>query len=110
MVGVVWQCKIVALKTFHASGYGFTSYILSAVEYVTASGIRISNNSYRVGAFSQAMYDAVQATQSIGHIFVAAATNDGSDSDIVPVYPAAFDLPNIRRASALPPVLGTRPR
>jgi subtilisin family serine protease len=95
VVGVNWQCKIVALKFIGASGTGSTSGAVASMEYAVANGIRVSNNSWGGGAFSEAMRDVIAESRDIDHVFVAAAGNDGRDTDTDRFYPACYDEPNI---------------
>lgn len=101
VVGVNWSCKLVGLKFLSSSGSGFTSGAIAAIEYMVGQGILISNNSWGSSFFSQALYDAIDATNAIGHLFVAAAGNTGLNADQFPHYPAAFDLPNIISVAAM---------
>jgi subtilisin family serine protease len=96
VVGVNWRCSLVALVTDY-----WSSTNILALQYCMDNGVRISNNSYSSGMYSQAFYDAIEASQSTGHIFVAAAHNYGSNNDADPVYPASFDLPNIIAVAAI---------
>ena len=45
--------------------------------------------------FSQPLYDAIQASNDAGIMFVAAAGNENNDNDASPTYPASYDLPGI---------------
>src|SRR5262249_28621030 len=47
------------------------------------------------------MYDAIDRARQAGHLFVAAAGNQSQDSDLVPRYPAAYNLDNIVSVAAL---------
>jgi subtilisin family serine protease len=65
-----------------------------------ANGATVSNNSWGGAAYSQALYDTIHAAGQAGHIFVAAAGNNSENSDIRPLYPAAYDLDNIIAVAA----------
>jgi len=95
IVGVNWQVKLVALKFLSDSGSGATSNAVLAVQYAQKEGIRVSNNSWGGGGYSQSLYDAISAAKSIGHLFVAAAGNDNFNTDILPHYPSSYTLDNI---------------
>ncbi len=100
IVGVNWRCKIVGLKFLGADGSGMTGDAMSAVEYCIANGIRVSNNSWGGGGSSSGMRAMIEASQSIGHLFVAAAGNDGSNNDTRPHFPSNYDLPNVISVAA----------
>ncbi|UCE58773.1 MAG: S8 family serine peptidase [Phycisphaerales bacterium] len=70
------------------------------MEYIIANNIRVSNHSWGLPYYSQALYDVIEASQSVGHIFVASAGNDALNIDHMPHYPASYDLPNIISVAA----------
>lgn len=98
VTGVNWSVKIMPLRVF--GGFfcsGADSQIISAIEYYTDFGIRLSSNSYGGGPFNQAMMDAIRASKSV---FVAAAGNDGRDNDVTPNFPSNYELDNIIAVAA----------
>lgn len=95
VVGVNWRCKIMALKFLSASGSGSTSGAISCVNYARTMGVKISNNSWGGGGFSQALFDAINASKSVGHLFVAAAGNSNVNTDSSPHFPSSYNLDNI---------------
>jgi hypothetical protein len=99
--GVMWRVKLMALKFLDDSGSGLTSNAVKAVQYATKKGVLVSNNSWGGGSYSQALYDAINASRSVGHVFVAAAGNDGRSNDSVPKYPASYTLDNIISVAAI---------
>ena len=106
VVGVNWQCKIVGVKFIGNDGVGYTSDAIEAFQYVNDNGIRVSNNSWGSWGYSQALRDAIEATQAVGHIAVAAAGNgdmffsNSQNNDTFPAFPASYDLPNIIAVAA----------
>ena len=97
--GVARRCRIMPLRIIGPFG-GFTSDALRAMEYATAMGVRVSNNSWGTTGNSQALYNAIQASQSIDHLYIAAAGNDAVDNDLAPTYPASFNLDNVIAVAA----------
>jgi len=103
--GVAWQCSIMALR-FMGPDWGLTSDAIAALNYAVGKGVRVSNNSWGGGGYSQSLYNAIQnASNLVGHLFVAAAGNGGSDgigdnTDISPYYPSSYDLDNIISVAA----------
>ena len=99
VAGVNWQCDIAVLRFLGPQG-GFTSDAILAVNYCTTEGIKVSNNSWGGGGFSQGLYDAIDASKSVGHVFCAAAGNSGVNTDSSPHYPSSYNLANIISVAA----------
>jgi len=95
VVGVNWNVKIMALKFLSASGSGSTSDAIEALNYAVSKGVKVSNNSWGGGGYSTALFNAIQAAQNAGHIFVAAAGNSNINIDTTPSYPASYNLANV---------------
>jgi subtilisin family serine protease/subtilisin-like proprotein convertase family protein len=100
VVGVDWNVQIMALKFLDSTGSGNLSNAIRALNYAVAHGAKVSNNSYGGGGYYQAFNDAVAAAARAGHIFVAAAGNDGVNTDVYPQYPADYNLDNIISVAA----------
>lgn len=100
IVGINWNAKIAAIKFLDSGGGGTYEAAVESVLYANMMGFKITSNSWGGGGFSQALYDAVAAANDQGDLFVAAAGNDGSDADVFPMYPSAFDLPNVISVAA----------
>ncbi len=112
VVGVNWQVKIISLKFLTRTG-GSTSDAIRAYNYakmlrelwVNTNGakganIRVLNNSYGGDGYSQAQVDAINALGNSGILFVAAAGNNTSNTDVFPHYPSSYDLPNVISVAA----------
>ena len=101
VAGVNWHVQIMALKFLDASGGGYESDAIAALNYAVANGAVVSNNSWGGGGFSLAFQTAIQNAAAKGHIFVAAAGNDGWNNDLDPFYPAGYDVPNVVSVAAI---------
>lgn len=103
VVGVCWDVALAALKIFPDAGGGAaTADIIAAVEYATAMPqMRVSNNSYGGPSYAVTLRAAIQANADAGKLFVAAAGNSGSNNDVIPQYPASYDVANIVSVAAL---------
>ena len=101
IAGVADNVKIMALRFLDKNGSGVTSWAISALEYAVANGAQISNNSWGGGGYESALYNAIASAGNSGHLFVAAAGNSGLNADTNPMYPAAYDLPNILSIAAI---------
>ncbi|WP_330612322.1 S8 family peptidase [Anaerotignum lactatifermentans] len=85
--------KIMVLKALGgAEGTGTTASMIQAIQYAEANGASICNLSLASSVNDKALY---QTMANSSMLFVAAAGNDGMDTDVSPVYPAAYDLDNI---------------
>ncbi len=91
VVGVNWHVQMVGLKFLSGGGSGTTNDAIEAIQYANTVGIDLTNNSWGGGGFSQGLYDAIAA----GGLFVAAAGNDGLNTDVSPHYPSSYLLDNI---------------
>jgi hypothetical protein len=95
VVGVTWSTRIMPLKFLGADGSGTTADAISAISYANAKGVPILNNSWGGGEFSQALLDAIVETDASGGLFVAAAGNDFTNTDVEPFYPSAYPTSNV---------------
>lgn len=110
VVGVNWNVSLMALKFLDAAGNGFTSNAVLAINYATmmrerGNNVRVLNNSWGGGGYSQPLYDAIAASRDEGILVVAAAGNGGSDgvgdnNDSVPNYPSNYTLDNVIAVAA----------
>jgi subtilisin family serine protease/subtilisin-like proprotein convertase family protein len=100
-VGVAWNAQLMALKFLSAGGSGRTSDAITCVNYATAKGAHISNNSWGGGGYSQGLFDAIRANRDAGSLFVAAAGNNYNNNDSFPSYPAGYQIDNIIAVAAM---------
>ena len=100
VVGVCHTVRLMALKFLSGSGRGTTSDAVEAVLYATANHATMTSNSWGGGGYSQTLKDAIDAAGAAGVIFVAAAGNDGINTDLSPSYPASYDSANIISVAA----------
>ncbi|HET6889709.1 MAG TPA: S8 family serine peptidase, partial [Pyrinomonadaceae bacterium] len=100
VTGVNWHVRIMSLKVLGPSG-GSTSNIISGYNYVRMMrqqegiNVRVTNNSYGGGGFSQSAFVAIQELNNAGILFVASAGNEASDNFKRAHFPSDFKLPNI---------------
>ncbi len=90
VVGVSQHIELYSLKVLNASGSGYLSDIIEALQWATGmnGGTRLDVVNMSLGTDSDAplFRSAIDAVASDGLIMVAAAGNDGTDVD----YPAAY--------------------
>lgn len=97
--------KIMVLKYFDPKGSGPQHLLntIRAIEYATLMGADIIN--YSAGGLNENSQEraAIRRAQKKGILFVAAAGNEGSDSGLIPYYPANYNLENILSVTAINP-------
>lgn len=101
LVGVAWNVKLMGLKFLSSAGSGATSDAIECINYGVAKGAHILSNSWGGGGFSQALLDSINAANAAGVLFVAAAGNESSNTDLTATYPANYNAPNILSVSAV---------
>jgi subtilisin family serine protease len=100
VAGVCWNIKLLNAKFLGPEG-GTTANAVLAVDYFTElkikQGINIValNNSWGGGGYSEALKEAIQRASANNILFIAAAGNDVTNSDISPYYPAGYSCENI---------------
>lgn len=101
VTGVNWDAQVMVLKFLGSvpgcGVCGYTSDAIQALQYATNKGIKVTNNSWGGGGYSQALKGAIEAC---GCVFVAAAGNSSVDTDESPHYPSSYDSPNIVSVAA----------
>ena len=100
VTGLCWGAQIMALRAFDDDGNTTVADTIEAIEYARLNGAKIVNASYADREFSQAEKDMIAQLNNDGILFVAAAGNEGVDSDQTPSYPAGYHLPNIIAVAA----------
>ena len=103
--GVMWRAQIMPLQVFDLFQVDAfegiqNTLILAAVEYAVENGARIVNCSFGGYGESAAMFDILDFADRNGVLVVAAAGNESINNDILPIYPASYDLPNLISVAA----------
>lgn len=104
--GVAWRVTIVPCKFIGDDGAGWVSDALTCLDYLAAlkdRGLNLvaTNNSWGGGPYSQALADAIESHRERGILFIAAAGNDGHDTDQYPLFPAAYTHANVIAVAAV---------
>lgn len=100
VAGVAWRVKLMACRFYDDAGLGFISDAVQAVDFARANGAHVINASFISTNYSSAFYTAINNCRSAGIIFVAAAGNYTINNEVVPHYPASFNLDNIVAVAA----------
>ncbi|MGV8108403.1 NBR1-Ig-like domain-containing protein [Methanospirillum sp.] len=98
VVGVNWNVKIMPLKFLDEDGYGYTSDAIEAFGWGYSRGVRIFSNSWGGYGTDTALQDAI--SQYSDALFICAAGNDGSNTDVSPQSPSALPNANIIAVAA----------
>ena len=99
VVGVNWQTSMVGCSFLGAQG-GNTADGIECINYMVGLrnagiNVRVLNNSWGGGGFSQALMDAIVAANNANILFVAAAGNNSSNNDMGAHYPSNYDVANV---------------
>jgi subtilisin family serine protease len=97
ITGVMWQAKIMPLRFLGISGSGTTADAVSAILYANAKGAHVINNSWGGSGYSQALKDAIDASNAV---VVCAAGNSSSNNDTSSFYPAGYESANVISVAA----------
>lgn len=98
--GLSQRVSLISLKFLSRDGTGTTENAIRAINYGVAAGAHILSNSWGGDEYSQALEEAISAAAQKDVLFVAAAGNDSSDNDEVPMFPASYRLPNVISVAA----------
>jgi subtilisin family serine protease len=102
VAGVNWNVTLISAKFLGARG-GSTSDAIAAVDYITDLKIRhglnivATSNSWGGGGFSQLLLDAINRGGDQDILFIAAAGNDGSNTDSAGYYPSNYQCTTATR-------------
>jgi subtilisin family serine protease len=102
-VGVAWNVRLMAVKVADQNGIMTASSIVAGLNFAVTNGAKIINCSYGGYSTSQAEFDAFLAARNAGVLVVAAAGNEGRDTDLpfFNHYPAAYQFDNIIAVASL---------
>lgn len=100
VVGVNHTVSIQALRVLNASGSGFTSDIIEAVNYAAANGANVINMSLGGPGYSSVFEAAIRDAGTAGVLVVVAAGNESANNNVTPSYPANYGLSNMISVAA----------
>ncbi|MCE5230230.1 S8 family serine peptidase [bacterium] len=102
IAGICWDVKMMPVRAFQNTTTTL-SVIVDAFDYILSSNnnVRVINCSFGDDTFSQPMYDAIAEAGRKGILVVAAAGNSARNIDLLPFYPASYNLPNVIAVGAV---------
>lgn len=87
------RVELMPLKIHGGSnGKGTIANAVKAIRYATLMGADICNMSWGATVYSTSLEEAMRESTML---FITAAGNEGNSDDIIPMYPACFDLDNM---------------
>lgn len=100
MAGVAPQSLVMPIKVCDANGCP-GSAIIGGMAYAIDNGGDVINLSFGgYGSGSTVMADAISEAVRAGIVVVAAAGNDGNNNDVVPFYPAGYNIDGLISVAA----------
>jgi cysteine-rich repeat protein len=98
--GIAWSARLMAVKTSGSDGYSSYLNVARGITYAADHGARVVNISWGGGAESYTLGNAIDHARSAGVLIVAAAGNQGRNTDEEPFYPASFEDANVLSVAA----------
>lgn len=106
--GIAWTTSIMAVKWLASNATGYTSDLVTAMNWVAAAkqagvNVRVVSESFTSLVFSQALSDAIDLLGANDILVVASAGNatPAVNLDTTPKYPCSYQRPNLICATAL---------
>lgn len=100
VVGVNWNVSMLPVKIFSGRGRTTVAAATEGIYYSNDMGVHISSNSWGGTRLSSAIKEAVEESESLGVLFIAAAGNSNNDTDTKPHYPSGYQFENIISVAA----------
>lgn len=98
--GVNWNVSILPIKFLNKDGSGSTVDAVEGINYALKMGAKVLSNSWGGKKSSKALQQAIEKANTANVLFVAAAGNDSSNSDLYKTYPANYDVANVISVAA----------
>jgi thermitase len=98
IAGVAPDARVLPLRVLDATGSGYLSDIINALQFAGDEGVQVVNASFGGSTYSALERQVIEAHPKT--LYVTAAGNGGADSvgddvDTSPVYPCAFPSANV---------------
>jgi thermitase len=100
--GVARDVSLMILKYYDTQSQGIDNLTntIAAIRYAIRMGANVINYSGGGMLHSREEEDMIKWASSLGVVMIAAAGNQGADSDVLPFYPAGYELDNILSVGA----------
>jgi len=91
--GIAPSSKIIPISFMSNDGHGSVASAVNSIRYAKSRGAQIINASWGGPICSKLLEDEIKNVTDSGILFVSASGNNGTDLDLQPQYPAAFNFP-----------------
>jgi subtilisin family serine protease len=98
--GLCWKTQIMSVRILDAEGRGYASEQVAGIQYAVRMGAKVINCSFGGPDSSSLVRDAIVQARKKGVLIVAAAGNDGVNTDKKPFYPADYPESNVLSVAA----------
>ncbi len=92
--GIAPHAQVLPISFIDASGGGYISNAIQAIDYARDRGAQVINASWGGGGCSTILQQKIDALKAQGIIFVAASGNAGNNIDQILEFPASLNLSN----------------
>ncbi len=103
ILGVAPNVKILPLAFISRNGGGLVSQAIDSIRYAAQQNARVINASWGGDSCSLVLRNEIEALAESNILFITAAGNRGNNIDILPEYPAAFQIDNLIAVGASAP-------
>jgi len=100
-VGVAWKVRLMACKSISDFGTGTTSDAVKCIDWAVSNGAQVLSLSWGHSGESKTLFSALKKARAKGVVVVAAAGNEGQNTDKTPHYPSGYKLDNIISVAAI---------
>jgi subtilisin family serine protease len=100
VVGVNWTAQVMVIKMLNSSGSGTDVAAALAIQYAANHGARVANASWGGSGTDTITANAISYAMGKNMVFVAAAGNNGQNTDTSPFWPADSGVANEISAGA----------
>lgn len=93
--GVMGRVKVLPIKFLGDNGSGSLEGAVKSIDYAIKMKVDVMSNSWGGGGVNKSLKEAIEAANTAGIVFVAAAGNSSNDNDTKPSYPASYKVDNV---------------
>jgi subtilisin family serine protease len=95
IAGTPWPLQLMAVKFHDVRTRPNALNALYAMAFAIFHGANVITAAWHLGLGLGFLQIAIQVANQFGVVFVAGAGNDGLDNDVLPTYPASYNVANV---------------